>query len=92
MKINIDYIIEKYIISKYTSLQDPKFTSQYTAKELSMWQFTYELGRYSLDKDYCDTENDSELINHALDVYFECTPDVIKFTINEWIDFLNKFI
>ncbi len=88
MKLNIDIIIKDNILNKYESLQDPKFTSKYTEKELSMWQFTYELGRFSLENGVCDTVRDSKLIQDALEIYYSTTPNAIKFTTNEWIKFL----
>ena len=91
MKIDIE---QKYIINvdkKYSGDNREQFEIDYTFKERSMWFFTLMLLKKDPERKIYNSENedDNRWLNLSLDIISQM-PDMEKFTIIEWFDFLSK--
>ena len=91
MSINIE---QKYIINvdkKYSGDNREQFRKDYTPKEQSMWFFTLMLLKKDPNRKIYDSENDEDnkWLTLSLNIISQM-PEMEKFTIIEWFDFLSK--
>ena len=90
MKINIK---QKYIANvdnKFNGENRDLYNKEYTSKQRSMWFFTLMLLKKDPERIIYDSENEMDLswLELSMNVLSHM-PDVEKFTIEEWFNFLN---
>ena len=88
MEVNIKRKLENNIISKYVSLEDPKYLAKYDRKQRSMWRFAYLMARCNIDKAVYNSNKDEKMLNHQLNIFLTMGEE--KFTLEEWFEFMGS--